>query len=98
MPEILIIQISKDELRQLIEDSISNLIKTKKEQHPKTHVTEALIKIDDVCEMLQISKVTIHKWKKKGLIPFHRISNRIFFKRSEVLASLTKDVDLRAGH
>jgi predicted site-specific integrase-resolvase len=50
--------------------------------------------MDDVCNLLQVSWVTINKWKKSGRIPFHRISNRVFYKKSEILESLEK-IDLQ---
>jgi excisionase family DNA binding protein len=51
---------------------------------------DPLVKIDEICELLKVSKVTIHKWKAEGKIPFRRISNRIFFKKSDVLEALKK--------
>lgn len=57
----------------------------------KSELPDVLLKIEDVCNLLKVSKVTIHKWKKEGKIPYHRISSRIFFKRSEVLSSLKSD-------
>jgi excisionase family DNA binding protein len=51
---------------------------------------DPLIKIEEVCKILGVSKVTIHSYKKKGFIPFLRLSNKVYFRRSEVLASLSK--------
>jgi excisionase family DNA binding protein len=56
-----------------------------------TEIYEPLIKIDEVARMLHVSKVTIFAWKKAGKIPFYRLSDRIYFKRSEILASLEKN-------
>lgn len=86
MSEMLLIQISKEELKSLINDSLSESIArlTPAQLSPAND----LVKIEEVCRALKLSKVTIHKWKKQGLIPFHRISNRIFFKMSEVIDSL----------
>lgn len=86
MSEILLIQISKEELKSLINDSLNESIAriTSTQLSP----VNDLVKIEDVCQALKLSKVTIHKWKKQGLIPFHRISNRIFFKMTEVIDSL----------
>jgi hypothetical protein len=49
---------------------------------------EAPVKIDHICKTLGVSTVTVHDWKKKGIIPFHRISGKIYFYESEVLAAL----------
>lgn len=48
---------------------------------------EDFIKTPEVCKMLFCSKPTLTLWRKKGLIKFHQIGGRIFFKRSEVLSS-----------
>ncbi|MCF8369435.1 MAG: helix-turn-helix domain-containing protein [Bacteroidales bacterium] len=39
--------------------------------------------------MLNISKVTLHNWKKAGKIPFYRINRRLYFRRSEIVGLLT---------
>lgn len=49
---------------------------------------EAIIKTDEVCQMFQVSKVTLHQWRKQGLIPFYRIGSRIFFKKSELISAM----------
>ena len=36
----------------------------------------------------QISLPTLHSYAEKGLIPRHRIASRVYYKKSEVLASL----------
>jgi excisionase family DNA binding protein len=41
--------------------------------------------IEAVCEMFKVTRPTIHKWKKKQLIPFYRIGRRIYFKEHELL-------------
>jgi len=95
MKEGTIILVSPDELRTIINEAVGLSIKqliqstnqNKQEEDP-------FIKIDEVCQELKVTKVTIHKWKKAGKIPFHRISNRVFFKRSEVLSALTKSKHL----
>ena len=52
-------------------------------------VEGSLFKIDEIAELLSVSKVTIHDWKRKGKVPFHRIGSRVYFKKSEVLESLS---------
>ncbi len=86
MSEILIIQISKDELCQILEKSVRQVLNEITTTRDKKD--DPLVKIDEICNLLQVSRVTIHKWKKDGRIPFYRLSNRIFFKKSDVLQSL----------
>ena len=51
---------------------------------------EELIKIEAVCKMLNVSKVTVWTWKKTGKIPFYRLGGRIYYKRSEILEAMNK--------
>ena len=92
MGEIVLIQISKEELKEIIQLSIDNAFK-KIQPEKEEGENNSLLKIDEISRILNVSKVTIHKWNKEGLIPFHRMSNRIFFKKAEILDSLRK-IDL----
>lgn len=38
----------------------------------------------DVCEMLGISKRTLQTYRNKGLLPFSRIKNKLFYKPEDV--------------
>ncbi|MBL7873916.1 MAG: helix-turn-helix domain-containing protein [Cyclobacteriaceae bacterium] len=88
MSEIVVLNMSKAELVELINETINSLIS--KQSVSNDGKEDELIKIEEVCLMLKVSKVTIHKWKKSGMLPFHRISNRVFFKRLEILEVLRK--------
>ena len=90
MAELTIIQVTKEELKELIRVSIIEALSKEQPTSRKVEPTEPLLKIEEVSDILKVSRVTIHKWKKSGRIPFHRISNRIFFKQSEILESLKK--------
>lgn len=49
---------------------------------------EVTFSIDDLAKFLRCSKVSIHKYKKKGL-PFYRTGRKILFIKSEVLNFMT---------
>jgi excisionase family DNA binding protein len=49
---------------------------------------EDLIRISDAVRLLKVSKITLYKWRKAGIIPYHRIASRIYFKRSELIEAL----------
>lgn len=46
---------------------------------------EDFIKSDEVCKILNISKVTLTEWRRRGLIKYHKIGSRVFFNRAEIL-------------
>jgi len=92
MSNLILHILQPEELKKLIRDSVFEAIDnrlyadSKKERDSK----EELIKLSEVAVLLGVSKVTVHTWKRKGLIPFYRISNKIYFKKHEVLTSLKK--------
>jgi len=38
----------------------------------------------EVCTLLKINQSTLYRWTKDNVIPSYGISNRIYFKRSEI--------------
>lgn len=89
--DIIFHSLSSDELKALIKDSILEVLDQATLTHPQQpEQPDELLRINQVCSLLNVSKVTIHNWKREGKIPFYRISNKIFFKKSEVISSLKK--------
>jgi len=77
-----------DELKTLIQDAVLQAVEKSNPQQPEKE--DQLIRLSEACQLLKVSKVTIHTWKRTGLIPFYRISNKIYFKKNELLDSLNK--------
>ena len=74
------------ELLELIDKSVHNAfdkIAARPVQVPK----DELMSVEETCAFLRISKVTLHKWKKRKLIQSYRIGRKIFFKKKEVFNS-----------
>ena len=92
MEKFIVLNLTKEELTSLIQSAVENSMSGKQNRKQE----DQLIKINRLCEILKVSKATIHKWKKEGLIPFKRISNRVFFDIEAVLASLS-NVQLKGG-
>lgn len=78
------------ELCQLIKRSVAECFDNELKSFLKNSMKEeeTLLNIVEACQLLKVSKVTIHKWKKNKILPFHRIGRKIYFKRSEVIDSL----------
>ncbi len=49
-----------------------------------------LLTMTEVLELLKVSKVTIHNWKKKGIIRSHKIGRKLFFKKDEILEAIKR--------
>ena len=73
------------ELIELFRPMIQHEVKKVKDDQP-----ERLLSPAETCKMFQpaISKVTLASWTSQGKLQNHRIGGRVFYKASEVLASL----------
>ena len=71
----------KELIREVVRDEIAQVNHTE---------TEDLIKAQEVCEYLQVSKVTLYKWLKQGKVTGYHLGTRLFFKKSEIENSLKK--------
>ena len=71
----------KELIREVVREEITVLNHTE---------TEDLIKAKDVCDYLQVSKVTLYKWIKQGKITGYYLGTRLFFKKSEIENALIK--------
>jgi len=85
MENIFVVHLKVDELKNLINESVSNAL-SKIPQPDKQD--ETLLRRKDVAKFFSVSLVTITDWMKTGKLPFHRINSRIYFKRKEVLEAL----------
>jgi excisionase family DNA binding protein len=80
--------VSVEKLLAQIRSMLSTEFAQQKDQQPQSK-TEKLMTIEDVVKMFKVTKVTIHKWKKKKLIPFYRMGRKIYFKEQELLELVT---------
>ncbi|MBI4929438.1 MAG: helix-turn-helix domain-containing protein [Bacteroidetes bacterium] len=85
MENQLIVTLKVDELKGIINESVSNAI-SKIPHQPKED--DSLLRRKDVAKLFSVSLVTISAWMKSGKLPYHRINSRIFFKRKEVMEAM----------
>ncbi len=78
---------SSDELKEIIQDSINSEFAKIANQ---TNETSDLIKAKEACIFLQVSKVTLYNWMNDGLISGYYLGSRLYFKKSELIESLSK--------
>lgn len=88
MQNQILTSLSAEELVRTIKDGIKEVLKEAPTNSSKNEKEEDLLSIEDVQKIFNVSKVTIHKWKKQGLIPFYKVNRKLYFKRSEVIGSL----------
>ncbi|MBA99632.1 MAG: DNA-binding protein [Saprospirales bacterium] len=82
-----IIVTTPKEIENIIEDII---LRHKVEEKPITPSQDDVVLMSrkETAEMLGISLPTLSKHTKEGLIPSHRMGNRILYKRSEVIEAI----------
>ena len=74
--------ISKEELKQLIEDAVFKATCT------QPNLEYNFISEKELSERIGISKVTLHKYRKQGKIPFSKVGRTIRYDYNEVLGTL----------
>lgn len=80
--EKMLVTLTEQDLRRIIKDVISEA--TNQEQQPQS---DEFLSIAAAVKLFNpaISKVTLHRWKKEGVIPAYRMGGRIYYKRSEIM-------------
>tara|TARA_Y100001963_G_C6724358_1_gene420696 strand:+ start:320 stop:577 length:258 start_codon:yes stop_codon:yes gene_type:complete len=78
------ITLTLEEFKQLIEEAVFKATCTK----PKLEYN--IITENELSERLSISKVTLHKYRSEGKIPFSKIGRTIRYDYNEVIEALKK--------
>ena len=53
-----------------------------------TSAVDELLSIREAAEMLGVTVQTVHEWKRRGLLKYHKLGSRSYLKRADVLAAL----------
>ena len=78
-----IIVISKEELQELIEQSVRNIFA--EQSHRSEHsVQNEIFSIDEAASFLNLTKPTIYGFTSKNLIPFMKKGKRLYFKKNDL--------------
>jgi hypothetical protein len=92
MENVVLTNLTIGELQSLIDSSVSSAMEEKIAaliSNVREEEDQLMTKVE-VAKLLQVTHGTVHNWKESGLIPYHKISNRIYYKKSEVLAAMKK--------
>lgn len=76
------------QLAQLVAENVRNQIQDLKPEAPINISPEELLTRQETCEFLKINSSTLWEWTNKGKVKAYGISNRRYYKRSELLNSL----------
>ena len=76
----------KTMLIQIIKIAVKNAFKEHlAEIEPKPMLNTEYITMKELCSILKVSKVTIHTWKKAGVIPFEKVCGKLLFDKQVIL-------------
>ena len=86
MSTIQLIQVTPDELVNLIKEGVKTELQTLSARlaQPQTDQKELLTR-KETATYFSVSLVTIHDWMNEGIIKPYKVGNRTFFKHSELL-------------
>jgi hypothetical protein len=95
MQTIQLIQISPEELTQIISSSVNSAF-TKffdevNQLKPFPHQKEIMTR-QDVADFFSVSLVTIHDWNKNGILKPYKLGGRIYYHYSEILETLYSSI------
>jgi len=88
MPPNVVIQLSGEEFMKLV-DIYSEAKKPTDESQPKNEETQILT-VNRVCEKLEITRVTLWDWDKKGITKPIRLGNLKRYRLSDIEELLKK--------
>jgi len=86
---ILLETLTVDELNQLIGKSVKNGISEIQQEFQSKHQSEELLTREEACKFLKIDGSTLWAWTNKKKVKAYGIGARRYYKRSELLESLT---------
>jgi len=86
---ILLESLTVEQLNQLIGKSVRNGITEIQQEFQATHQSEELLTREEACNFLKIDSSTLWSWTNKKKIKAYGIGARRYYKRSELLESLT---------
>ena len=53
-----------------------------------TSPADELLSIQEAAQMLGVTVQTVHEWKRRGLLKYHKLGSRSYLKKADVLAAL----------
>ncbi|PTT77197.1 MULTISPECIES: helix-turn-helix domain-containing protein [unclassified Chryseobacterium] len=72
-------------------DNLTHALNGSLATKPVEPASEKLITRIEVAKMLGVTLPTVYDWTKKGIITAYRIGNRVRYKESEIMQTLTNN-------
>ena len=78
----------KEELAQIIREVIAEEMKDMKGDKGDEEKSNKLLNLQEACEFLNCSKTTLYHYRRKGLVEYHQVGRKIFFRKSSLLSRI----------
>ena len=82
----LVVTLSTDELKDLVYDAVKDALQTER-KNQEVKQNDVYLTREDTMKMLQISKVTLWKLDKTGILERKQIGRKVLYSKSSVLAA-----------
>jgi len=86
---ILLQNVDQEQFTELIKNVFREQLKEFKKELDYKGTKEELLSREQVLELLQINSSTLWHWTNKGKINVHKFANKCYYKRSEIIQSIT---------
>lgn len=86
---ILLENLSVEQFQEIIDTSIKNGIENQQKEFQNKINTEELLTREETCQFLKIDSSTLWAWTNAGKVKAYGIGARRYYKRSELMESLT---------
>ena len=81
-----ILQITASDLCEFANQLINSATEVARLQIQRADISKELLTIDEVAEMLKVSKMTLHRWDKNGVLKKIEVGGHRRYRRSDVEA------------
>ena len=81
-----ILQITAGDLCEFANQLINSETEVARLQIQRADISKELLTIDEVAEMLKVSKMTLHRWDKNGVLKKIEVGGHRRYRRSDVEA------------
>lgn len=86
---ILLQNLSTEQLTDLIGNVFDTKLKAFQENQNTQTENDDLMTREQVLQLLQINASTLWHWQNKGRITVYKFANKCYYKRSELMATIT---------
>ena len=90
-----ILQVSLGDLYSFAGELISGVIEALNKSHARK-TAEQLLTTDEVATMLKVSKMTLHRWNQRGILPKIELGSKRRYRRIDIEAFIEKSREERS--